>query len=78
MVQAVPILQARLPYFPSLDGRPHPTVSPPDPASGPRVGGDGQEYAEGFGGGDKFLRGQPAILVRWPLPTPFRSFVSDT
>ena len=34
---------------------PSPT-SPPDPASGPRVGGDGTEYAAGFRGGDKFMQ----------------------
>ena len=57
MVQAVPMLQARLPYFPSLDRRPHPTVSPPGPASGPRDGGNGRSMREGFGGGDKFFCG---------------------
>ena len=66
MVQAVPILQARLPYSPSLDRRPRPTVSPPGPASGPRDGGDGWKYARGFCGGDKMDR---FVSVAPPPPT---------
>ena len=66
MVQAVPILQARLPYSPSLDRRPRPTVSPPGPASGPRDGGDGQKDTRGFGDGDKMDR---FVSVAPPPPT---------